>query len=138
MAYDAQISLTSLGKNLKLLRLSRDISQADMADALGLTRSSYAQYELGNRMPDARILFTVARFFKIDMELLFEGNQVRFLGEVVHSAGKSISDERLFENYRLLSPFSKGRLLEFSEKLVEWDRIKENNLKVLEDRRQAE
>ena len=37
-----------------------------------------------------------------------------------------------------MSPFSKGRLIEFSEKLVEWDKIKENNLKALEGRRQVD
>ena len=42
------------------------------------------------------------------------------------------------KNYQKMSPFSKGRLLEFSEKLVEWDRIKENNLKALKDRRQVD
>ena len=30
-----------LGRNLKLLRTSRDINQSDMADLIGLTRSSY-------------------------------------------------------------------------------------------------
>lgn len=52
-----------LGRNLKLLRASRDINQSDMADLIGLARSSYTQYELGNRIPDAETLYIIAKFF---------------------------------------------------------------------------
>lgn len=40
-----------LGQNLKILRASKDVNQNEMAEYIGLTRSSYAQYELGNRTP---------------------------------------------------------------------------------------
>lgn len=133
-----RISLAYLGKNLRLLRTSRDISQSDMAESLGLTRSSYAQYELGNRMPDARILYEIARFFSFDMELLFETDQAKFLSEISCAVIHSDKDEKLLENYRLMSPFSKGRLLEFSEKLVESDMIRERNLRELQKRCRAE
>lgn len=138
MSNPNRISLSYLGNNLKLLRTTRNISQSDMAEVLGLTRSSYAQYELGNRMPDARILYEISRFFSFDMELLFEQNQSKFLSEISFAVIHSESDERLMENYHLMSPFSKGRLLEFSEKLVESDKIKENNLKSLQKRCRAE
>ena len=127
-----------LGRNLKLLRASKDINQHDMSELIGLTRSSYTQYELGNRIPDAETLYIIAKYFRIRMELLFEPDIEKLLSEVAYSRTYSENDKKLLENYQKMSPFSKGRLLEFSEKLVEWDRIKENNLKALKDRRQVD
>ena len=72
------------------------------------------------------------------MDLLFEPEKAKFLSEVAYSRTHGENDEKLMENYRQMSPFSKGRLIEFSEKLVEWDKIKENNLKALEGRRQVD
>ncbi len=131
-------ALKAVSQNLKLLRVIRNISQADMADAVGLTRSGYAQYELGNRVPDAQSLLMIARVFRINMELLFETNPDKFISEISHTLVHGENDELLLENYRLLSPFSKGRLFEFSEKLVEADKLKEENLRALEERRHAE
>lgn len=137
MVCSNQISLVSLGRNLKILRTSRGTSQTDMAEALGLTRSSYAQYELGNRMPDARILYEIARMFSLEMELLFENDQSKFTSEI-YSPLHSESNAKLLENYRTMSSFSKGRLVEYSENLLEWDRVKEINLRALEKKRNAE
>ena len=61
-----------LGQNLKILRASKDVNQNEMAEYIGLTRSSYAQYELGNRTPDAHTLYAIAKFYKISIDLLFE------------------------------------------------------------------
>ena len=127
-----------LGRNLKLLRASKGINQSDMSELIGLTRSSYTQYELGNRIPDAETLYIILQFFHVQMELLFEPDIGKFLSEVTYYRMHSENDEKLMKNYRQMSPFSKGRLLEFSEKLVEWDKIKEKNLKALEDRRQVD
>ena len=127
-----------LGRNLKLLRASKNITQNDMSELIGLTRSSYTQYELGNRIPDAETLYVIAKFFRIRMDLLFEPDIGKFLSEVAYSRTHSENDEKLMENYRQMSPFSKGRLIEFSEKLIEGDKIRESNLKALEDRRQVD
>lgn len=127
-----------LGRNLKLLRASKNINQSDMSELIGLTRSSYTQYELGNRIPDAETLYVIAKFFGIRMDLLFEPDIGKFLSELAYCRTHSENDEKLMENYRQMSPFSKGRLIEFSETLLEGDKIRENNLKALENRRQVD
>ena len=127
-----------LGRNLKLLRASKNITQSDMSELIGVTRSSYTQYELGNRIPDAETLYVIAKFFRIRMDLLFEPDIGKFLSEVAYSRTHSENDEKLMENYRQMTPFSKGRLIEFAEKLVEGDKIRESNLKALENRRQVD
>lgn len=132
-----QISAESIGRNLKLLRMSCDVKQADMAELLGVSRSSYAQYELGNRIPDICMLYEIALYFQIGMEMLFEADQARFLAELALASAHGGESKKIIENYRCLSPFSKGRLLQFSEKLLEDDKVKENSLKILQEKRKA-
>ena len=107
-----------------------------MAEYIGLTRSSYAQYELGNRTPDAHTLYAIAKFYKISIDLLFEPDLSKFLSEMTYSQIDGDNSQLLIDNFRQLSPFNKGRLVEYSQKLLEWDKIKEQNQKELEKRRQ--
>lgn len=125
-----------LGQNLKILRASKDVNQNEVAEYIGLTRSSYAQYELGNRTPDAHTLYVIAKFYKISIDLLFEPDLSKFLSEMTYSQIDGDNSQLLIDNFRRLSPFNKGRLVEYSQKLLEWDKIKEQNQKELEKRRQ--
>ena len=121
-----------IGNNLKALRGYHGLSQQLMAETVGITRSLYAQYELGNRSPDAEVLFNIAQCFGVEMSLLFERDSDTFLNGLTSSQIFSRSASNLLGNYNLLSPFSKGRLVEYSEKLLEWDSQKASNLRALE------
>ena len=117
-----------VGNNHKFLRTYHGLSQQRMAEAVNMTRSLYVQYELGNRTPDAEALFNIAQCFEIDMDLFFEEDSDAFLNGLICSKMSSKSAFELLRNYHALSPFSKGRLLEYSEKLMEWDRQKAAHL----------
>ena len=58
----------------------------------------------------------------------FEEDSDAFLNGLICSKMSSKSAFELLRNYHALSPFSKGRLLEYSEKLMEWDRQKAAHL----------
>ena len=60
--------------------------------------------------------------------LFFEEDSDAFLNGLICSKMSSKSAFELLRNYHALSPFSKGRLLEYSEKLMEWDRQKAAHL----------
>ena len=126
-----------LGYNLKILRTGRNVNQNILAEFVGLTRSAYAQYELGNRTPDAITLHLIAEFHEVSMDLLFESNLERFLSEMASFRMSGDSSQELIENYRCLSPFSKGRLIEYSQNLLAWDRLSEEDLARLEKNRQG-
>lgn len=126
-----------IGNNLKALRGYHGLSQKLMAEAVGITRSLYVQYELGNRSPDAEVLFNTAQCFGIEMSLFFEQDADTFLNGLTSSRIFSRSASSLLSNYNLLSPFSKGRLIEYSEKLLEWDSQKASNLRALEELRRV-
>ena len=67
MRLDTQMIIAG---NLRTLRLTKRLSQGDMADYIGSSRGLYAHYELGNRTPDAEALYTIANRLGIDMASL--------------------------------------------------------------------
>lgn len=54
----------------KSLRQTRGYSQADLSEALDISRSSISMYENGNREPDFETLEKIADFFNVDIDYL--------------------------------------------------------------------
>ena len=60
-----------LSSNLKYLRKRLKKSQEQLADDLGINRSTYADYERGKTEPNASLLIKISEYFEIDLtELL--------------------------------------------------------------------
>lgn len=55
---------------LKQLRKEKNMTQPQLAQCLGISRSAISMYEIGSREPDLEILETIADFFNIDMDQL--------------------------------------------------------------------
>ena len=55
---------------LQFLRELRDWKQQDVAKALGVSRSTYANYESGRRAPDLSILMNLADIYGISLDEL--------------------------------------------------------------------
>lgn len=55
---------------LKSLRLSKGITQADLAKALNISRSTIGMYESGTREPGFEILEMIADYFNVDIDFL--------------------------------------------------------------------
>lgn len=58
-------------RNLRFRRIAAGASQRKMAAVLGVSRSCYARYELGQRMPPAWFAAKAAAYFHTSMEQLF-------------------------------------------------------------------
>lgn len=58
------------------LRLERNLTQEDVANILGVARSTYAMYEQGNREMDYASLVKLADFYKVSLDYLFGRTQV--------------------------------------------------------------
>lgn len=54
----------------KQLRLASGLTQAEMAEKLGISKSTISMYENGNREPDYEILERIADFFNVDTDYL--------------------------------------------------------------------
>jgi len=69
--------MVDFGNTLKTLRTQHHLTQAQLAERLGLTKSVISAYETGLRMPSYEILITIARIFKVSTDYLLgiEGKQ---------------------------------------------------------------
>lgn len=123
-----------VANNIRMLRTSKCISQAVFAKMINISRATYASYELGNRAPDAETLFLIARNFGLSMNIFFECDRYKFLGYLESCEFYDEELKTLISNYKNLSSFAKGMLLERSDSLMEWDRMIAANRKALNER----
>ena len=62
--------MSSLRNILKELRIQNQKSQMQVAEALGISRSTISMYECGEREPDLATLQKIADYYKVDMNYL--------------------------------------------------------------------
>lgn len=62
---------TKFNEYLTKLRKSRVYTQAQMAEKLGISRSTYTNYENGNRTPDFEVLERISEVLACSLDELF-------------------------------------------------------------------
>ena len=77
---------------LKELRTEKKVSQATLADYLGITQPAYANYERGIRKPDPEILLKLADFFGVSVDCLL-GREKTSLDEQLEGVDFALSGE---------------------------------------------
>jgi putative transcriptional regulator len=60
-----------LETRLKVLRAMRDITQKELAQAIGVTRQTIIAIEGGNYNPSLELAFRIARYFDASIEEVF-------------------------------------------------------------------
>ncbi len=90
----------------KTFRISRGLTQADMAQKLGVTPSAYAMYERGEREPSMETIISISNILQVDINVL--------LGIKNPPPTEIISDgERmLLDLFRLASPYQREIILQ--------------------------
>lgn len=68
----------AFNKNLQKLRIKRGLSQQDLANAIGVTRSSVANYESGNRRPSFENLIKLADYFNVTCDELIREEKTQW------------------------------------------------------------
>lgn len=68
--------MANFGSILKNLRLSRNITQGELAAKLGISRSAVGMYETGGREPDFEMMEAIADIFNVDMDYLMGRSQI--------------------------------------------------------------
>ena len=56
---------------LKVFRATRDITQEELAKAIGVTRQTIISIEGGNYNPSLELAFKIARYFEANIEDIF-------------------------------------------------------------------
>lgn len=62
--------MVDFGNTLKTLRLRKNMTQAQLAQKLGLTKSVISAYEIGLRLPSYDILIHIARIYNVSTDYL--------------------------------------------------------------------
>lgn len=62
--------MVDFGSTLKTQRLSKNMTQAQLAQKLGITKSVISAYETGLRLPSYDILIHIAHIFNVSTDFL--------------------------------------------------------------------
>ncbi len=60
----------NIGEKIKELRLEKGITQAELAEAIGIDKSTIAKYETDDREPKVYILCKIADYFGVTLDYL--------------------------------------------------------------------
>ncbi len=112
-------------EKLKKIRLKYKLSQKNVADTLGIDRTTYTYYETGRSTPTFKNMCKLCKIFNVTPNYFFseeESNEFQ-LSDVSISeppmyleANKS-EEQMLLLNFRLLDEESKKKVMEFVESL---------------------
>lgn len=89
-------------KNLRKLRLSRGISQQQLADVMGTSQQSVNKYENHNVEPDISALIKLADYFETSVDYLV-GHTPPLEQTVIEEVEPTKEEATLVRNYRHLS-----------------------------------
>lgn len=72
--------MASIGKNIKLARQRKNLTQDELAEKLFVTRQTVSNYELGRTRPDVEMLLSIAKALDTDIENLIYGPRAEHAG----------------------------------------------------------
>ncbi|MBQ3547403.1 MAG: helix-turn-helix transcriptional regulator [Clostridia bacterium] len=65
--------MTSIGKNIKQIRIKNNMTQEELAAALFVTRQTISNYETGKSNPDIDTIIKIAELFEVDANTVIYG-----------------------------------------------------------------
>ena len=96
--------MVDFGNTLKKLRLQEDLTQQQLADRLGVTKSVISYYELSERYPSPEVLTKLASVFHVSTDYLLGLEK----GEVIDLSG--LDEDDIITVKRLVSSLkNKGK-----------------------------
>ncbi len=69
----------TLNENIRQLRTARNLSQVDLAKALGVTKQSISNWENNNIQPSIDMLIHLAKFFSVSTDYLLGLEQRKYI-----------------------------------------------------------
>lgn len=117
-----------LSEQLKIIRRANKFTQQELADAIGIERSTYASYETGRNKPDVVLLSRIAKVFGVSSDYILEIDTtvplnvedipVQYKKKSGNQLVSTLSKEEkgVLAKYRLLSDSKKTELIDFLKK----------------------
>ncbi len=89
---------------LKKLRIARNLTQKDAADALKLKTNTYRNYENDEREPTAMTLLSIARFFGVTVDYLLNYKVTEQIDTASAAPELSPESQEILDMYAELTP----------------------------------
>lgn len=118
MDLDTQLRV---GRNLIFLRKSVKLSQCVFADYIEVSRTSYSQYEQGERLPDVHTIHAICNFYHLKIDTLLSTDLWKAANNFLLYQDHINDERQLLTLYQGLSEESKLKLTERAEQLVALD-----------------
>nr|WP_297274753.1 helix-turn-helix transcriptional regulator [uncultured Agathobaculum sp.] len=98
----------AFAEQLKSARLSSGMTQQQVADAMGITNSTYCGYETGKRQPDVEKIKQLAKILNTSGDILLETGYVgsNFENSLLHSLTSEECEH--IKKYRTLDEYGKA------------------------------
>ncbi len=87
----------SFGDILKQLRTEQNLNQTELADKIGISRSSIAMYETNQRTPDYETINALSDFFNVSSDYLLGRTSIRNFEENTIAAHMDDRTQQLSE-----------------------------------------
>lgn len=95
------IRMIYFGTRLKELRIAYNLTQAQLAQAIGLVKSSISSYEKGLKYPSVEVLIKLCNYFKVSSDYLLGISDYKEINKY------DITEEQREIITKLLSQFTK-------------------------------
>jgi methanogenic corrinoid protein MtbC1/DNA-binding XRE family transcriptional regulator len=87
----AENRLSIFSDSLRELRKTKNLTQRELGDILGIGQTTVANYEQGARFPDSEMLVKIADFFTVSLDFLLGREQAQYIS-VNNSTGFRVSE----------------------------------------------
>ena len=100
----------SFSSRLKSLRSNHHISQATLAEILGVTQQAVGKWEVGKATPDYDTLCNIAKYFQVSTDYLLEytKSSSKTVAALASDSEISPQDQDLLRKYHILTPNSRA------------------------------
>lgn len=114
--------MSTLANNLKKYRNQSGYTQQQIADLLGIDRSTYSYYETGKSLPDIKNISKLLKILDVSYNELLESNEnLDLVGDIVskdsYISSLTEDENKLLVNYRNLSFSDRKKCLSFISNL---------------------
>ncbi len=111
-------------RQLRLIRKQNKLSQQQLSDVLGISRSTYCSYETGRRTPDIEVLVRLSNFYGLPLDRFVDKIEIEYLNDEDYYEGQpdtrylsqlSRSERDLIVNLRCLDKKDHEAIKKFIE-----------------------
>ncbi len=113
-------------KNLFDLRKTKGVTQQEIADVIGVSRSTYTHYENGNRKPDLETIKKLAEYFDVSVDQLIGIVKIDMNELGGFFAEDASEQKRKYKTFPVYSQIPCGIPNDLTDVVVDWEDVSED------------